>query len=427
MKLTFFSFREYLLFVEKHREWIDSITQSEAAELLGLSRQRVSQLIDTGELDAALVLREKFTVENTAEANVNHVFLKREEITLKCSLNRAKPGNPSKFFHNRFQANPEKLMSEFNDSLSGHLFSGTQYLLDFLTTPFKSNSKSIETIGSSSINKLLDLVTKASKEKNIPEPMLISVSDGMFLPATLISQGLWSKSFTPLSSRNKTLITDDLQRWLFNGFVEWAPSIELNPPISSFFLKNIPNKYPYLIGQYGEKDEAFSLPVLISQEQKDIEYIAEMLTQVYAFPATIRGLLIHKKHLPEEEKIFLNNGSDFCIKITTKNHIIKPQIPKNKEQYSGYLWVCLGDIAAPSTTDNSFFIWEHTDLANKDAITYNIDSLNSKIEYVRKANKDKNLSLLHKSISFIDGKPVYEPEKFYDFLLQKDLWKKQKK
>lgn len=424
MKLTFFSFREYLLFVEKNREWIDSITQSEAADLLGISRQRVSQLIDTGELDAALILREKFSdsrKESPTETNVNHVFLKREEVVLKSSPVTPKQGNPTKFFHNRFQADPEKLILEFKNSLSGQLLTGASHLHDFLTSDFDVDSKSIEKAGSSSIVKLLEMIRKFNKEALVPEPMLISVSDGMFLPATLLSQGLWSKTVNPFTAENQA-INDDLQRWLFQGFIEWAPSLELNPPISSFFLKNATSDYPYLVGQYGNKDEAFSLPVLISSEQKDIEYLAEAIKQSFAFPASIKGLLIHKKHLPENEKIFLNNNNDFCIKISTKDHIIVPQLSRHKEQYSGYLWVCLGDIAAPTTVENSYFVWEHTDLANKDAIAYNLDSLDSKIEYIRNKNKDKNLSLLHKSMSIVRGKPAYEAEKFYDLLL-KNLWK----
>jgi len=423
MKLTFLNFREYLFYVNKNVDWIDSITPAEAAELLGITRQRMLQLIESGEIDAAYIMREKFTKKDTS--NSSHVFLKRQDVVLMLRQSMAKRGNPSKFFHKRFQANPEKLMKEFRNSLSGSLFLGTSHMHDFITSTFEINKAIVDTTGSRGFESLREMINNCKKQNIVPEPMLVSVNDGMFLPATLLSDGLWSKQYQSLLHLSEKSPAP-LQQWLFEGFFNWAPSFEFNPPISSFFVKETKNSYPYLIGQYGQNDEAFSLPVLISSNRKNnIEIIAETLTKKYAFPATIRGVLTHKSHLPEQEKTILNDNNDYCLKVSTDDHIVKPELSRDGEIYGSYLWVCLGDIALPATLDNSFFIWEHTNLANQDSIAFSLDSLEHKIEYIRKQNKDKNLVLLHKSMSLVNGNPEYEPEKFYDFLLRKDLIAKQ--
>lgn len=417
MKLTFLNFREYFFYANKNPEWADCVSPSEAAGLLGISRQRILQMIESGEISAAYILREGPKGKNIT--NSSHVFLRRQDVDL--ILKRPftiKRGNPSKFFHRRFQDHPEDFIDEFKDSLSGSLFSRTKYMHDFLTSSYELEKDIADSTGRRSYGKLKEMIDKSLADKIILDPMLLTVDEGTFLPATLLSDGLWSNQYPSLLSRTKKDPTT-LQGWLFEAFFNWAPSFDFNPPVSSYLVKDASiSSYPYLVGQYGHRDEAYSLPVLISRElRNNIEIISETLTRNYAFQASIKGILTHKSHLSKQERMILKSNNDYCLKITNNNHWLTPS-PGEVQHYGAYLWVCLGDPATVARLDNSFFIWEHADIANKDSIAFGLDSLEHKIEYIINHNKDKGLILLHKSMSLINGNPEYKPEQFYDFLLR---------
>ena len=90
--------------------------------------------------------------------------------------------------------------------------------------------------------------------------------------------------------------------------------------------------------------------------------------------------------------------------------------------YSGYLWKCV----TPKTwfeqkpclcIDDVYFLWEHTNFANRDAVKYNLDSLTRKEVYIQSMHGD--LVLLQKSSGAVEGTPSWSTEQFYDLLAGK--------
>ena len=69
---------------------------------------------------------------------------------------------------------------------------------------------------------------------------------------------------------------------------------------------------------------------------------------------------------------------------------------------------CLNDV---------YFIWEHTNFANRDAISYCLEAMQHKEDYVRRQYGD--LVLVQKSSSLVEGTPALEAESVYGMLLGK--------
>ena len=420
MKISFASFSEFLRYTSNHGDFRDCMSLDEASKMLGVSRQRVSQLVDSGAIDAVFI-------EGPTPNTISHVFVKRMDVLLR-SKSGAKAGNPKKYFNNRVLENSELMFTEqFRNSASGWLMSRTEHLSPFLLPEDDFRLASLQ-IGKTSPDKIKNLLSwLAELPAPLIEPELVTIT-GHFMTATLLSEGLWKKEHDSSIIIEKNPMSD-LQRWLFVGFNSWAPSIDLNPCISGFFINGSgvdSKKYPYLSCQIGSDDEAFSIPLLISTERKNIlEIIAEEFSEKkhYAFPVKVRGLLVHKNLLSIEEKKLLGNNYDYCIKIMAQenDHNFIPLSPEKVQSsgYSGYIWVCLGDISKVPTFSNTYWCFEHTDLTNINSIKYNMDSLERKIEYIRNESKELDLSILHKSIPIIEGSPIYSSEFFYDFLLNK--------
>jgi hypothetical protein len=89
--------------------------------------------------------------------------------------------------------------------------------------------------------------------------------------------------------------------------------------------------------------------------------------------------------------------------------------------YSGYLWKCV----APKrylkdkrvSLNDVWFIWEHTNFASPEAVSYNLDSLERKEDYVRRDHGE--LVLVQKSSFLVPGDPAWRAEEVYDLLLNK--------
>ena len=181
---------------------------------------------------------------------------------------------------------------------------------------------------------------------------------------------------------------------------------------------------PYFIAQLGDGDEANSLPVIIPLE-KAKKLHDEFLASWGGLEVKVKGLLGHRRQFSEEpSKIELVGGLlDYCIwlKEGDKNHKITRLINET-EIYSGYLWKCLSpkkwlEENKTLSLNQVYFVWEHTNFADKDAIKYNLDSLDHKEEYIMKLHG--SLVLLQKSSSLVPGRPEWSTQKFYDLLLGK--------
>lgn len=414
MKLVFSTLREFFIYAQKDIDsWSQFISLQEAQDILNISRQRLLKMVDTSDLDACII-QSHSKPENQKTAQI---FVKKNQVLLRTSI----AGNPRNHFLNRVLYGDDKANEEFCDSSSYTLFTGAKYLRQFVTSEDTCTNAAKE-IPEDSIDKLKNWLDKL--EQPLDKPMTISVK-GMFLQASLLSKGVWEEKHQtdPLFTQNNTKSKEmsDLQFWLAKGFSEWAPSLDINPPILSFIDNTA--EYPYLSCQIGSFDEGFSIPLLISSERKEvIELIAELSSQQPAFYAKVRGTLMHKNHLPPDETHLLNNSTyDYCIKILAdeRQHKIIPIRQTNHERqiYGSYLWVCLGNVTQKPTFSNTYWVFEHADLSSTESIKYNMDSLEHKIHYIREQNKQLNLSILHKSIPLISGESAYEADIFYDLLL----------
>jgi hypothetical protein len=88
-----------------------------------------------------------------------------------------------------------------------------------------------------------------------------------------------------------------------------------------------------------------------------------------------------------------SNESEHRVELHTNEHV---------ELYSGYLWKCVCPKIFLDKKDpqlvHSYFAWEHTNFANRDAINYNLDALDHKLVYIAEKRKQggsrDDLSLL---------------------------------
>ncbi|MGD0024443.1 MAG: toll/interleukin-1 receptor domain-containing protein [Xanthobacteraceae bacterium] len=236
-----------------------------------------------------------------------------------------------------------------------------------------------------------DLKEKLNSKSKLRDPTFLTVS-GHFFPSALLSFGWWERV-------NKNLESDIkwkdpvLQRWLFTGFEQWAPSWDLN---------DWSDEKPFkLIGQIGEHDEADSIPVLIKSESKARDVRGQLGNRIVV-NANVRGLLCHETHLKTLDK-FDENDAEFLetIKEMTsaqyylvlfdgdKSHKVEV-LGEPVDFYSGYIWQCWAPKewvpSDPYDTrlPGAYFLWEHTNLAQPDVIKYGVDSLQRKVHYLNK-------------------------------------------
>jgi hypothetical protein len=220
---------------------------------------------------------------------------------------------------------------------------------------------------------------------------------GHFFPSALLSFGWWQRV-------NRNLETDIqwkdpvLQRWLFAGFEQWAPSWDLN---------DWSDEKPFkLIGQIGHNDEADSIPVLIKSERKANDLRAKMTKRIVA-NANVRGLLCHESHLQnldsldDKDSEFLESikemtSSQYYLLLLDeeKSHTVEI-IDEAVDYYSGYIWQCwapqewVSADAYETRLPGAYFLWEHTNLAQADVLKYGLDSLNRKVQYLKNRLKEQ--------------------------------------
>ena len=177
--------------------------------------------------------------------------------------------------------------------------------------------------------------------------------------------------------------------------------------------------------QLGDGDEANSIPVLLPPSK------AKRLQDVFksrwgGTQAEISGVLGHRKHFAkyvDAEALALFGGLlDYCLWLDedNKKHVVSVSV-ENTESYSGYLWKCV----APKTLLRSssaclndvYFIWEHVNFANRDAISYCLEAMRHKEDYIRRQYGD--LILVQKFSSLVEGTPALAAESVYGMLLGK--------
>ena len=260
---------------------------------------------------------------------------------------------------------------------------------------------------------------KLLRIKELEHPKLITVRGTLF-PCALLSPGWWERDNSTKAAEPKW--NNGLQKWLFYGFDLWGPSWDFTWSLQS--SGNVLEQ-PFFIAQLGDGDEANSLPVVIPFEkaQRLREKFAESWGGV---EVTIIGLLGHRRQFPKRgpANLDLVGGLlDYCIWLDQDTHDHRISIMRDQTDiYSGYLWKCV----TPKTwfeqkpslgIDDVYFIWEHTNFANKDAVKYNLDSLGRKEEYVQSLHGD--LVMLQKSSGAVPGTPSWSTQQFYDLLAGK--------
>jgi hypothetical protein len=271
--------------------------------------------------------------------------------------------------------------------------------------------------GSESID---DLRTKLlHKPIELPKPVEIKVRGTLF-PCALLSSGWWEKQKSAKVQHLKW--RDGLQEWLFTGFDQWGPSWDFTWDFDNWAKSR---QHRHFIAQLGDGDEANSIPVLLPPSK------AMRLQDVFksrwgGTQAEISGVLGHRKHFAkyvDSEALALFGGLlDYCLWLDedNKKHVISVRA-ENTESYSGYLWKCVAPKAllhsSSACLNDVYFIWEHTNFANRDAISYCLEAMQHKEDYIRRQYGD--LVLVQKSSSLVDGTPALEAESVYGMLLGK--------
>ncbi len=273
---------------------------------------------------------------------------------------------------------------------------------------------------------IVELRQRLLKNKVNPRPERV-FTRGTFFPGMLLCAGWWERN---VRARVKTAgWQDSVQQWLYRGFEEWAPSLDV-----SFKLPD--RQEPFLYAQLGSGDEADSILVIVPWEkaQEVRDFLARRLDNGsgLAIEADIAGTLYHRKHLPlpEAEKRKIGQwgkGYDYCIYLDPKdgNHRIDHD-RDFVEPYSGYLWQCL---VARNTWEKSqaegrmprvtevYFVWEHTDFTQSATVRYNLDSLVHKVDYIGKQLLKDDLVLLQKSSAMVPGENKLKTQEFYDYIV----------
>lgn len=238
-----------------------------------------------------------------------------------------------------------------------------------------------------------ELKEKLKSASILQRPRLLTVK-GHFFPSALLSFGWWERVNKQVE-RDIQWRDSVLQRWLFTGFEQWAPSWDIN---------DWSDERPFnLIGQIGENDEADSIPVLIKSERKAREVREQMKERVVA-NANVRALLCHESHLrswyldniDERDTAFLNSIKEMTsaqyylvLLDQVESHWVDI-FDRKVDYYSGYIWQCwapkewVPENPYDTRLPGAYFVWEHTNLAQPDVIKYSLDSLDRKVQYLNK-------------------------------------------
>jgi hypothetical protein len=247
----------------------------------------------------------------------------------------------------------------------------------------------------------VEVLKHALKDRSYPFASVCC--SGTYMPGSLLVSGWWERAQKSLGSMNWA-DNPGVQSWLWNGFEQWAPSWDTSS---------------ILLGQIGTHDEADSIPVIIEAGEKARQVREEMTALISSkgrlvSAAVIRGELLDSKQMLKHSNrdiqrfarelearglliknciIVGSNESEHRVELYTNEHV---------ELYSGYLWKCVCPKILLDKKDPqlvySYFAWEHTNFANRDAINYNLDALDHKLVYIAEKRKQggsrDDLSLL---------------------------------
>jgi len=266
-----------------------------------------------------------------------------------------------------------------------------------------------------------DLRLKLLQEnQQLDAPKQLSVTGTLF-PCALLSSGWWERHNQ--TSKRQVKWRDGVQEWLFTGFDLWGPSWDFTWDVEGWEKSR---ERRYYIAQLGDGDEANSLPVLIPGEK------ARRLREYFkdqnwgGTEAEVTGLLGNRRHFaadidPKALELF-GGLLDYCLYLDADNekHCVEPLV-RETQVYSGYLWKCLAPKAwikerNPCVND-VYFIWEHTNFVNRDAVAYALDALELKERYL--ARQHGELLLVQKSSAMVPGKEAWPNEEIYALLLAK--------
>lgn len=300
------------------------------------------------------------------------------------------------------------------------------HIKDFLIEPPEEFNASPEHQGT--VKELREALKKRDK---LVDPALIKVRGTLF-PAALLTSGWWERTQSQgfdIKWRNT------LQRWLFDGFDQWAPSWDISWDLEG----REQDVKPYYIAQLAGGDEADSLAVVFgpkrAKQWRDKFIKSWTKTRWCGFEVEVTGVLGHKRQAKKElrgietlEGFSPRQANDYCIWLKDDDNRHDIVEVGDTELYSGYLWKCfvprqwveerdsigLGDV---------YIIWEHTNFAASDALTYNLASLNDKELFIKKQHsKQGGLILLQKSHELIipGDDPKWRVDDFYRLLVARE-------
>ena len=267
-----------------------------------------------------------------------------------------------------------------------------------------------------------ELRVKLLQERHeLQSPKSLTVTGTLF-PCALLSSGWWERNAKASTRQPKW--RDGVQEWLFTGFDLWGPSWDFTWDLENWEKKR---ERRYFIAQLGDGDEANSLPVLIPGEK------ARRLQEYFrdqnwgGMQAAVTGLLGGRRHFASDidpGALELFGGLlDYCLWLDADNdaHYVEPLVEETRV-YSGYLWKCLApkawleDGRKPCVND-VYFVWEHTNFANADAVAYALEAVELKERYL--ARHHGELILVQKSSALVPGKEHWPNEEIYALLLGK--------
>jgi hypothetical protein len=239
----------------------------------------------------------------------------------------------------------------------------------------------------------------------LKEPELRTIR-GVFYPAVLLSPGLWERDE---EDSRKFAWRDPLQQWLFSGFVEWAPSWDLNT------TDGAGRDRPFF-GQIGYTDEAFSLLVAISGEEAPSVRRRLLGQDEMVCNVEVTGTLVHRRHAGPIKQSMRPWGKtfDYCLRVDLGEDGHRIERTDEDDPYSGYLWQCVAPkdwLAGTPAIRDVFFLWEHTDLASRSARDYGVAALAHKYSYVEE--RFGELEVVQKSTDALPGTPLLETDSFF--------------
>lgn len=262
-----------------------------------------------------------------------------------------------------------------------------------------------------------DLRLKLLNSPQFDRPALITVRGTLF-PCALLSSGWWERHGKAHDIHLKW--RDHLQEWLFNGFDLWAPSWDFSWAQSP----TGDSGRPFCIAQLGGGDEADSIPVVIPREKA--RKLHELLQIGWGgVEAKVTGLLGHRHQFRAgcQELELFGGLLDFCLWLNDDDKLHRiSMLQEETSLYSGYLWKCLAPLEWLKSDrhldlNQVYFVWEHTNFAKKDAVAYNLESLEHKERYLRERRGD--LVLVQKSSPLVPGEPEWTHEEIFNLLTGK--------